>query len=550
MKVKDEIKVIKRFTILLLALISLSCDKDESTPDKTQEGIAAMRYEAVIIEVPNMVLNQNEYNATFAGFNIKVIKIDEHQLAFTIPSTAALGENSLSIAEINTTLKYNVSQAVLKKSADETIAQFTTLGDAYLATLPEQDSNNNYQKFKEFYNNSATAEQKTQMALYYFVNKEAFDFLLQYNPETSNERITSGDIFLITKFLAAVTGGGASVWLTYSQIPADPAGAILGAGAAYFFYTKAKSLGINITELYEIKTTGFTLGSLESTLNKGPQGIISISDNISTTLPFKVQGRALIQSDSNTTNQTVSSFFGKLNYFNDFITKTNSAINWINDNITFTNFSTFDLVTLQTNPPTVSSNVSAEVLQDVSFTINHPNLQLINASLGSSGQLKLKVKVIGNPAANPVTSTLNFSYDDGFSSFSGSFNIEVERTDILFLGMNLENQRSVGAVSCTSTTVFNCIYDQVFTFAGTSTPIGGTLKFKTVWDQDGDGTFEGNAAGQLTSVTITEQNSTNNKVLIGGGFCWGAETTQLKVIYQYVNPEGVAGAIYEVGVSK
>src|SRR5690606_24108735 len=117
-----------------------------------------------------------------------------------------------------------------------------SLGDAQLANLESVEPNNNYQRFKEFYANHATAQQKEQMAQCYFVNKSAFDALIAFNPENPGGKFDASHAQRIGKFLAAVGAGGASVWIMYSQIPADPPGAILAAGAVYFFYKKAKSL--------------------------------------------------------------------------------------------------------------------------------------------------------------------------------------------------------------------------------------------------------------------------------------------------------------------
>src|SRR5690606_20173327 len=130
-----------------------------------------------------------------------------------------------------------------------------------------------------------------------------------------------------------------------------------------------------------------------------------------------------------TTNVSVSSFFEKLDYLNDFINKTNTAIVWINDNIPFINFSTMDLIELQVNPSIVTNNVNSEAMQNISFSVSHSNLQLVNANLSEEGQLNLHVKIVGTSTTNPIISTLNYSYNDGLSNFTGTFPISITAED-------------------------------------------------------------------------------------------------------------------------
>jgi hypothetical protein len=410
------------------------CSKDSPSDQTLTDVSTVYRYQAVTINLPNTVLDATEYEATFGNQPIKLLKIDANTLGFSVPFDADLGNVELSILSLQNTIKYNVLMPVLPQTADETITQFTTLGDNYIANHPETESNNNYEKFKSFYANHATAEQKEKMALCYYVNKDAFDALILFDPENPSGRFTDSDELLMGKFLLAVGAGGASVWIMYSQIPADPAGAILAAGATYFFYAKAKNYGSQIAELDTIKTVGLSIGGLVGVNNRGvANNAISLTSDVAVELPFNLKERALTQGDNTTTSQTVSSFFDKLVYMNDFITKTNTAIVWINNNIPLVNFSPFESILLQTNPTIVDTNTDNEAMQNISFSVNNPNLQLVNASLSVTGQLNLRVKVVGTPSQLPVVSTLNYAYSDELTSFQGSFNIEVASEPLVSL---------------------------------------------------------------------------------------------------------------------
>lgn len=411
---------------ILLVIFIIGCSKDSSGDSAPTNAGNVYRYQAVAINLENTVLYDSEYEALFGNQPIKLMKIDEHTLGFSVPFDADLGNVELSILSLQKTITYNVLLPVLPQTADETIMQFTALGDAFIANHPEITAENNYQKFKSFYANHATAEQKEKMAMCYYVNKAAFDALILFDPENPNGRFTADDGLLMGKFLLAVGAGGVSVWLMYSQIPADPAGAILAAGATYFFYYKAEKYGSQLVENDNIKTIGLSIAGLVGLNNKNiANNSIPLTSDVAVELPFNLKERALIQGDNTTTNQTASSFFDKLVYMNDFISKTNTAIDWINNNIPLVNFSPFDSILLQTNPAIVDTNADNEAMQNISFSINNPNLELVNASLSGSGQLNLRVKVIGTPSQLPIVSTLNYSYSDELTNFQGSFNIEV-----------------------------------------------------------------------------------------------------------------------------
>lgn len=499
--------------LMLLVMFLFGCSKD-STSDSTLTDVSSVyRYQAVTINLPNTVLDATEYDATFGNQPIKLLKIDAHTLGFCVPFDANLGNVELSILSLEKTITYNVLLPVLPQTADDTIMQFTTLGDAYIANHPETSADNNYEKFKSFYANHATAEQKEKMALCYYVNKDAFDALILFDPENPGGRFTASDALLMGKFLLAVGAGGASVWIMYSQIPADPAGAILAAGATYFFYSKAKDYGSQIAELDNIKTVGMSIGGLVGVNSRGiSNSSISLTNDVAIELPFYLKERALIQGDNTTTSQTVSSFFDKLVYMNDFITKTNTAITWINNNIPIVNFSPFESILLQTNPAIVDTNTDSDAMQNITFSINNPNLQLVNASVSSAGQLNLRVKVIGTPSQSPVVSTLNYSYSDELTSFQGSFTIEVASEPMVSLIGNWQIE-GVGADDTynAATGIFSS-YITTVTGSGMCGGLSGT------YDSNYTTSFD---IGNVVTFTANSLNMSFSRQVFGQ-FCDGA----------------------------
>lgn len=499
--------------LALLVIFLYGCTKDAASDPSLTDAASVYRYQAVTIDMQDAVLDATEYEATFGNQPIKLLRIDAHTLGFSVPFNADLGNVTLSILSLEKTITYNVILAVLPQTADETIRQFTNLGDAYIANHPETAADNNYEKFKSFYANHATAEQKEKMALCYYANKATFDALILFDPENTSGRFTASDGLLMGKFLLAVGAGGASVWIMYSQIPADPAGAILAAGATYFFYAKAKNYGSQIVELDNIKTVGISIGGLVGVNSRGvANNTISLTNDVAIELPFYLKERALIQGDQTTTSQTVSSFFDKLVYMNDFITKTNTAIDWINNNIPIVNFSPFDSILLQANPTIVDGNTDSEAMQNISFTINNPNLQLVNASLSGTGQLNLRVKVIGTPSQSPVVSTLNYSYSDELTSFQGSFAIEVASEPMVSLIGNWQIE-GVGADDTynDATGIFSS-YITTFTGSGVCGGLSGTYdsNYTTSFDIGNVVTFTANSL----NISFSRQ--------VSGQFCDGA----------------------------
>jgi len=155
---------------------------------------------------------------------------------------------------------------------------------------------------------------------------------------------------------------------------------------------------------------------------------LSLSDNQLATLPFKVNAKNFNSTDNAVQKEFVQKYFTSKNSLNNFINKLNSVITWVNNNNSFFTLSTIATINVPTTTSLNSFDANTQLMQRFSFSVNHPNLSLETATLSSTGQLNLKVKFIGNPTTIPINSTLNYTYNDDFSSFSGSFPIKVDNT--------------------------------------------------------------------------------------------------------------------------
>ena len=138
-------------------------------------------------------------------------------------------------------------------------------------------------------------------------------------------------------------------------------------------------------------------------------------------------------------------------------------------------------------------------MQKISFSVNHPNLSLETATLLNNGQLRIKIKFVGNPPINKVISTLNYTYSDDFSSFSGNFPIEVNGAPSNIQGFSFVNQANIS--TCNFINSFYCTYNHIVTFTGGS-PLGGNIYYKTHWDNNNDGIFEDSTGSSSFSCTV------------------------------------------------
>lgn len=418
-----------KFLFLLLLLSIFSCSKEDS-PSINDNAETIYRYQIVTIDLPNEEISENEYNATLDALPIVVMKIDDHQLAFGVPEEINLGSAELVIPSLNNKkVKYNIVEPQLELTPDETMEDLFTLGTTYFTGIVQPDAIDNeaesvFEQFQSYYENLSPDEKET-VALYYQVNKQAIDNVLLFNDNTISGRFTSGDIIVITKFslaVAATVGGGFAI--RYGDLTLKLLGVVIakiGHSKAIDYHNELQARGIKVIFLSASGILGENDKSLQS-------NVVTLTSDVETTLSFQLIEQPLTQNDSNNANEDISRFFSGQSLYNNFVQNVNNAIEWIN-NFSIFSIPTIGLATLSSNPPVISSDVTTVAMQDISFSINHPNLELVTAALQSDGQLKLKVKFIGNPTTAPILSTLNYIYDDGLSSFSGSFPIEVNEED-------------------------------------------------------------------------------------------------------------------------
>lgn len=445
-------KFINQFKILALFVAIIvfiaGCSKDDTVEEPVdQDGGNVFRYQMVIINVPNTTLNQNEYDGSLGNKPVTLSKTEDHKLVFAIPVDARLGNSTLVVPGLNNMkIKYNVLQPELEQSAQQTLNSYFSLVDNTFSNIEGLNTStsvgvNNFNKIKT-YLETADEETKLGAALFYQVNKSYIENLFAgIYPES---RLTDAERQSFIRFGKSVVAMGAGVWVAYAGytlVKVNPGSGFLALGAALVGTTmvvvgfeKAKEYGLQIVEgdFFGYNT------SINEFIGQNNREIqdnnLIFYDNTETILPFKVGTRQLTENENNSTKSLLVNFFSSKSTLNSFIEKINEALAWFNEELSLST-EPIELYSLVTNPATSIKNVTPEIMEDFAFSISHPNLQLLNASLQSNGQLNLKIKIIGNPETLPVVATLNYSYDDEVCNYSGSFPIEVSiNTDNFLVG--------------------------------------------------------------------------------------------------------------------
>ncbi|KAF2519631.1 hypothetical protein E0W68_04605 [Flavobacterium salilacus subsp. salilacus] len=429
--------ILLKFSLFLAVLFTFSCSNDDSEDNPIDEnGGVVSRYQIVTIDTESVSLSDEEYNGTLGGKPIQLSKTGDHELVFYVAGDASLGENELIITDLNNTkIKYEVVDAVLSQSVTETLTPFFTnfedFNSGLSSTVADADYISNYNNMVSYYDNLSEGD-KTEVARFYQVNKTIIDavFLSDYSNVTAgrapmSEIDMAANKLLVLKFKAAlavgIVGGTVAV-LEPSNIirPIAIGVAIAGISSALDYHFDLIDNNVNIIQL--------KINSILGTNGRTTNAVLSFTDDVAKTVPFNIGAQQIVDSDSGSQQEYMKLYFETKNKLNAFVAKVNTSIQWVNNNIPLVSFSTIPLVTLPDTVTPEGYDVNNQIMQNLTLSINHPNLILESANLQSDGMLNIKIKINGTPSSLPVSTTLNYSYADDFSNFSGSFDIEVNNT--------------------------------------------------------------------------------------------------------------------------
>ena len=429
-------KIIQTILFLFsIYLLFISCSKEAENPRVDLNAGKVFRSQLVVIDLPNVNLDQNEYQALFDGQNITLSKSDEHKLFFLVPNSTTLGEQDLLISSLNDVrIHYDVQEIVLTETVEVTMEPFFANLESFsqnLDTSPEAvDAQNALVSFNNYYSNT-TLENKTELAILYKANKIMFDRVLQNVNITGKTSISNA-----VCFGTAVIGMGASIPLLLAPTVATQiAGIALGGVSVYYAKKCGKPLWNEYVLASFINVNGILGTNQRNTF-------IAFTNDVSSTLSLNTVNRKLISTDSSRTESTWVYFFPYFDLLNVNIAKINDVIPVVN-NLPFVNFPLIPQIQLPASSPEVNTIVNQSVFSKIQFSVNHPNLQLVSSTLQSDGQLNMKIKITGTPSSLPVESFLDYTYSDEFSSFSGKLPINIDVLPNFYVGMDYQGGKIV-----------------------------------------------------------------------------------------------------------
>lgn len=454
-------KLLLSITIIIFSTFLFSCSKDDTASDSIDEnGGQIYRYQVVTINVGSTSLTNNVYLGTLAGTTVELTKVADHELVFYVPETTPIGATELHINSLNNAkINYEIKDVILTQSVDETLAPLETNFENYGNQLSTASQDipfvQNHSTMMSYYN-GLSIEEKSEVAKFYKVNKTIIDAV--YNTDYSTIQGRNIDMqenrALVLRFKAALAVGmiGSAVAVAEPSNIIRPIAigvAIAGISAAVDYHFELIDRNINIIEM--------KINALTGTNNRNTNSQLSLTENVATTLPFNVNVRPIQETDSNSQQEYMKLYFATKNRLNELISNINEAILWVNNAIPFVSFDTLPLAQVSSSANPVTANVTSQIMQKINFSISHPNLSLETATLQSDGQLNLKVKFVGNPTATSISSTLNYTYNDDFSSFSGSFPIEVNLDTSTFLVGNWNLIEYNGIVPNQNNIIYNSL---------------------------------------------------------------------------------------------
>lgn len=419
------------FLVTLVLLIMVSCSKEDDTNAPVAlTGGQALRSQVMNVDLPNATLSENEYQGTLDGVAVTLTKSGNNNLLFLLPYSTTIGLHTLTISALKTTVTYDVKDTVLSETPEATLATFFTNLNTFSQTLDTSPEallvKNTLDSFNTYYAN-ASIEEKKEMAILYKANKTQFDQVFLDDFSNSNIR-TSKTVFFkdaklaVAKHIRAVALMASGVALITVGSPiAITIGVVMATGGAYKAYKANEEAVDNL-----FATIGTEVGGFFGTSNKKTtlSDVLTFSDDVSSKVSFNFMQRNIIASDESKTEPLAQEYFKSYNQYNYYANKDNIEIDKLN-NDKGTTYSLIPLEVLPTTSPEIKTAVNADTFKNIQFTISHPNLTLVSATLQSDGQLNMKIKITGTPASLPIESFLNYSYGDDFSSFSGKLPIKV-----------------------------------------------------------------------------------------------------------------------------
>ena len=266
--------------LILISIIIFGCSKDNNSPTEPieqnliVENNDVQTFEIVSVEVNNLELANNTYQATFGNSEITLTKYDSNTLIFSVPEIEqGIYTLSLSLGAIEfnvTTTQVSNTDGIIQNVFNNFSTDLSNLdnSDPFIASEITDAESFNAEVLTLY--NSLNDEQKRQTAMFYEANKEAFEnfkngIASNLNGPTTLTRTPQSDcptdeyksFYSCTatnlgnsaialknssnEFLQILALAGASAYLAPASFGLSAVGTFLGLGtAAYIFMTEVR----------------------------------------------------------------------------------------------------------------------------------------------------------------------------------------------------------------------------------------------------------------------------------------------------------------------
>ncbi|WP_127845430.1 hypothetical protein [Psychroflexus aestuariivivens] len=429
-------KKIKNILFVLIIAMAFACSKDDSNPETDNNQIleGGTIYTAQIVEIDIESVTSETYQGILGDTTIELRKTTENTLAFFVEPDFIAGSTTLTIEGLdNLKVNYTIEETVLTQNVEETIQpyfdQILIERQALFLANADEKAIQLIDSFIDLYP-TLDEQQKENLSIFYEANKNLIDAAINGDANRFNSNLASqftsceASIYL-TGILGVFTTISTS--LPFTQI-ATPILAV--------------STGILLAETYEncsslssatIKNTFvqaedqiFNSGDFER--NSANESVINFSSDDARDISIQIQNRTMLPGDSNDSNNFISTYFSATSSFNALvIQKMNAAINYLNTEWSiFFNIEPYQEITVSEMPTTETTSMTSDDYNNFTFSVSNSNLNLESISF-SDGGINAKIKIVDESAMNGEfeTATLDFTYQDDFNSFSGSFDIKV-----------------------------------------------------------------------------------------------------------------------------
>ena len=430
----------KLLFLLSLVIFLAGCAKDGNEPSngqQTEEGGIVLTSEVVQISVQDAT--NDTYQADIDGNPLNLDKVNDTILVFYVSPELPLGDVVLTVEDLNLTVNYTIQETVLAKTVEETMQEY--ISKLQTASIDITDSLQSIQvqetvsSFISYYN-SLSPDDQLAVAEFYQANRTLLETSIDGIFKTSafNKKLNSSSNFnenvakcesgkFKTAVLAVITLGlaksGAGVKLSV----------LTGAAATY---SLVKTIGY-CKEVVGSKIQSIYLKAEEllSEVEKN-QNDIEMNDETSKFIPISLANRGFQSSDRNDSDAFISSVVRLIDGFNyEVLAKLNAAITKWNEKVpSFFSIKTYNLITIPDNASVEEFGLTQELFDNIDFTIPSNNIEIQTLNFVNGG-ISLKLRIVDpNIVSNSfLETTLDFTYNDDYNNFSGSFPLKVTKAD-------------------------------------------------------------------------------------------------------------------------